>query len=127
MGDMHMSIHIDSCGARETIVVTTRSSVYELVVLRVARGLIVVRGGRHFPKFRRALFLGSTADDGSVARRTIDVGLRIKFVSGNRSFLTSPVQSICRRPASAASTECARQPMNPEVRETRASTTCLHG
>jgi hypothetical protein len=114
-----MSIYIDSCGARETIVVTTRSSVYELIVLRVAQGLIVVRGGRHFPKFRRALFLGSTADDGSVARRTIDIGLRIKFVSGDRSFLTSPVQSICRRPASAASTECAQLSNEPGLRETR--------
>jgi hypothetical protein len=28
---------------------------------------MAVRGGRHFPKFRRALLLGSTADDGSVA------------------------------------------------------------
>jgi hypothetical protein len=106
-------------GGREAIVVTTRSSVYELVVLRSARGLIVVRGGRHFPKSRRALFLGSMADDGSVALRTIDVGLRMRFVSGNQSFLTSPVQSICRRPASAASTECARQPNEPELRETR--------
>jgi hypothetical protein len=114
-----MSIHIDSCRARETIVVTTRSSVYELVVLRSARGLIVVRGGRHFPKCRRALFLGSMADDGAVAPRTIDVGLRMKFVSGNQSFLTSPVQSICRRPTSGASTECARQPVSPELRETR--------
>ena len=103
-----MSIHIDSCAPRETIVVTTRSSVYELVVLRGAQGLMVVRGGRHLPKFRRALFIGSTADDGKVAPRTIDIGLRLKFVSGNWSFLTSPVQSICRRPASAASAECAQ-------------------
>src|SRR5688572_24393835 len=52
----HMSIQIDSCSAREKIVVTTRSSVYELVILRGDRGSICVRGGRHFPKFRRALF-----------------------------------------------------------------------
>jgi hypothetical protein len=92
----YMSIQIDSCSAREAIVVTTRTSVYELLVLRGAQGLLLVRGGRHFPKFRRALFLGSTAHDGSVAPRTIDIGLRMKFVSGNRSFLTSPVQSLCR-------------------------------
>ena len=120
-----MSIHIDSCGARETIVVTTRSSVYELGVLRSAKGLIVVRGGRHFPKFRRALFLGSMADDGWVAARTIDVGLRMKFVSGNRSFLTSPVQSICRRPAGAASTECAQTNEPGVPRDSHGSPTVL--
>jgi hypothetical protein len=120
-----MSIQIDSCAARETIVVTTRSSVYELIVLRGAQGLLVVRGGRHFPKFRRALFLGSLADDGAVAPRTIDIGLRMRFVSGNRSFLTSPVQSICRR---AASTECAHQRNQPVVsRDSHGSPTVLTG
>lgn len=33
-----MSIHIDPCAELETIVVKTRSSVYELVVLRDDRG-----------------------------------------------------------------------------------------
>ena len=122
---IHMSIHIDSCAARETLVVTTRSSVYELIVLRGAQGLIAMRGGRHFPKFRRALFLGSLADDGSVVPRTIDIGLRMRFVSGNRSFLSSPVQSICRRPASAASTECAQQPNQPVPRDSHGSETVL--
>jgi hypothetical protein len=122
-----MSIHIDSCAARETLVVTTRSSVYELVVLRGAQGLVVVRGGGYFPKFRRALFLGSLANDGSVAPGTIDVGLRMRFVSGNRSFLSSPVQSVCRRP-SAASTECAEQPNQPAVhRDSHGSATLVTG
>jgi hypothetical protein len=123
-----MSIHIDSCAPREAIVVRTRSSVYELIVLRGAQGLILVRGGRHFPKFRRALFLASTADDGSVAPRTIDIGLRMKFLSGNRSLLTSPVQSFCRRPASAASTQCAQQPNESRVhQDSHGSPTALTG
>jgi hypothetical protein len=123
-----MSIHIDSCAARETIVVSTRSSVYELVVLRGDRGYIWVRGGRDFRKFRRALFLGSMADDGSLAPRTIDIGLRMRFISGNRSFLTSPVQSICRPPASAASKECAQQPNEPGVSpDSHGSATVLTG
>ena len=43
-----MSIHIDSCVAQDTIVVTTRSSVYKLIVLLGDRGDVLVRGGRHF-------------------------------------------------------------------------------
>ena len=43
-----MAIYVDSCAAQDTIVVTTRSSVYELVVLRGDRGDVLVRGGRHF-------------------------------------------------------------------------------
>jgi hypothetical protein len=105
-----MSIHIDSCAAREKIVVSTQSSVYELIVLRAKQGYLLVRGGNHLPKFRRAVFLGSRADDGSVQPLTIDVGLRMKFVSGKRFFVTSAVQSICRCPSTTASTECAQPP-----------------
>ena len=42
-----MAIHIYSCAELETIVVKTRSSVYELVVLRGDRGDVLLRGGKH--------------------------------------------------------------------------------
>jgi hypothetical protein len=100
-----MSIHIDSCAVWETIVVTTRSSVYELIVLR-EDGDVLVRGGRHFMEFQRVLFLGSTADGSSLTPRTIDIGLRMKFKCGARFIITSPVQALSRRPATA-STGCA--------------------
>ena len=119
-----MAIYVDSCEAQETIVITTRSSVYELVVLRSARGLIVVRGGRHFPEFQSALFLCSTRNDGSVALRTIDIGLGMKFMSGDRSYLTSAVQSICRRTASG-STECAEASERGATENSLRSTTIL--
>jgi hypothetical protein len=101
-----MSIHIDSCAARQTIVVNTRSSVYELIVLRGDQGDVLVRGGRHFPDFQRVLFLGSTADDGLFAPRMIDIGLRMKFVVGDQFVVTSAVQSLARQDANAASQEC---------------------
>jgi hypothetical protein len=119
------SIRLDSCSSRETIVVTTRSSVYELVVVDGAQGHFLVRGGTHFPEFRRALFLASTRDDGSVASRTIDIGLRMKFMSGDRSYLTSAVQSICRHSASGASTECAEESERGAPRDSPGSPTIL--
>ena len=103
LGDKAMAIHVDSCAAQETIVVTTRSSVYELVVLRGDRGDVLVRGGRHFTEFTPVLFLGSIADDGSLEPHTIGIGLRMKFVCADRFVITSPVQSVllpqrrCRR------------------------------
>ena len=121
-----MSIHIDSCAAWEQIVVSTQSSVYELVVLRAKQGYLLVRGGNHLPKFRRAVFLGSTADDGSVEPLTIDVGLRMKFVYGNRFFVTSAVQSISRCPSTSTSTECAQPPDESRVpRDSHGSPTVM--
>jgi hypothetical protein len=104
-----MSIHTDSCAELETIVVKTRSSVYELVVLGGARGDVLLRGGRHFKKFRRVLFLGSTAEGGSFQPRTIDIGLRMTFIIADRLFATSAVESLSRDLASADSPECAQR------------------
>jgi hypothetical protein len=101
-----MSIDLGSCAVRETIVVSTRASVYELIVLQGDEGDVLVRGGTHFTEFQRVLFLGSTADGGSLKPRTIDIGLRMSFRFGDRFIITSPVQSLSRRPATA-STGCA--------------------
>ena len=74
------------------------SSVYQLIVLR-EDGEILVRGGRHFTKFQRVVFLGSISDGSPLEPRTIDIGLRMTFMAGDRVIITSPVQSLCRRRA----------------------------
>ena len=101
-----MSIHIDSCAARETIVVNTRSSVYELIVLRASNGEVLVCGG-YFPEFRRVLFIGSTVDGGSLAPRTIEIGRRMQFICDDRLITTSAVQSVSRRPPCTGVVGCA--------------------
>jgi hypothetical protein len=101
-----MPVHIDSCLDRETLVVTTRSSVYELIVLR-NDGVVLVRGGKHFSEFRRALLLGAAAEGGPVDPRTIEIGLRMMFLLAGRLVITSAVESIFRPRVTAVSTECA--------------------
>jgi hypothetical protein len=101
------SIDIASCAASETVVVKTRSSVYELVALRGNSGEVLVRGGSHFKRFCRALFVGSIRNDGALERHTIDIGLRMRFYFDNLVIITSPVESLSRHLASAATTECA--------------------
>ena len=102
-----MAIYVDSCEAQETVVITTRSSVYELVFVRADRGDVLVRGGRYFTEFSPVLFLGSIADDGSLNRDTIDIGGRLKFAFGEQFVITSPVESVSRDSAGAVSPECA--------------------
>jgi hypothetical protein len=94
-----MSIDLGSCALRETIIVNTCASVYELIVLRGDDGDVLVRGGSHFTEFRRVLFAGSTAEGGSLQPRTIDTGLRMVFICADQAVLTSAVQSFtrCRR------------------------------
>ena len=99
------AIDLGSCSARETLVVNTGASAYELIVLRGDAGDVLVRGGSHFTEFHQVLFVGSTAAGGPLHARTIDIGLRMQFISGNRLVTTSAVQSLSRYPA-RASTSC---------------------
>jgi hypothetical protein len=102
-----MAIYLDSSAAPEAMLITTRSSVYGLVVLGGDRGEVLVRGGRHFTEVTRVQFLGSIADDGSLEPRTIGIGLRMKFVFDDQCVVTSPVQSLSDDNVGAVSGESA--------------------
>ena len=106
-GPTATSIHIPSCAASETIVVTTGSSVYELLVLRGDCGDVLVRDGKRFVEFCPVLFVGSVRNGSPLERHTIDIGLCMTFYFENLVIVTSPVQSISKHSASAAATECA--------------------
>ena len=99
-----MAIDLGSCAARDTLIVNTGASVYELIVLRGDQGDVLVRGGSYFAEFHQVLFVGSTAAAGPLLPGTIDIGLRMQFICGSRLITTSAVHSLSRRPASTTST-----------------------
>ena len=90
------AIRLASCGQFEKIVVNTRRSVYEIVILDGTTGDILLRGGSNFPEFCRALFVGSTAGGRSLRVNTIDIGLRMEFYVGEGAVITSPVTAVLR-------------------------------
>ena len=89
-------LHLKSCTPSETILVQTRSSIYEMIVVRGDRGEVLVRGGKMLPDFRRATFVGSTAGGTALKPNTIDVGLRMEFNLGGEIMLTSVVKAVAR-------------------------------
>jgi hypothetical protein len=101
------ALHLDLCSPFEMIVVTTRRSVYELIVLHGDIGDVLVRGGDKFPEFRRARFVGSTAGGSMLKLRTIGVGLQMEFHLGPRNFVTtSSVKSVTRHTFAPDEVEC---------------------
>jgi hypothetical protein len=90
------AIRLASCEQFETIVVKTRRSVYEIVVLDGKTGDVLVRGGSDFPDFRRAVFVGATADGHAIKVNTLDIGLRMELHLGHSTVVTSPVTTIVR-------------------------------
>ena len=91
-------LQIDEEAALEPLTVCTRNSTYTIVVLRPGSGEVLVRGGRFFPTFERAVLVGATAGGSLIKVRGIYRGLRMEIVTAGRRVLTSPVASIAPAP-----------------------------
>jgi hypothetical protein len=87
-------LQIDEVPSRKSLTVCTRNSTYTIVVLRPDTGDVIVRGGRLFPSFQRAVLAGASAGGSLLKMRGIYPGLCMEIVVGGRRVLTSPVASI---------------------------------
>jgi hypothetical protein len=91
------AIRLSSCTPFERILVKTRMSVYEIIVLSPRIGEVLIRGGRFFPEFTRALLSGSTIGGSALKLRTIETGGRLELRVGDQIFTTSTVQDASRQ------------------------------
>ena len=89
-------IALDSCAESEWIVVRTKHSVYELVVLSGKHGAVLVRGGRLFPTFQRATVAGSVIGPAAVRLASIVIGLHLELRVGTHSFVTSRIEAVSK-------------------------------
>ena len=98
-GESDGFIHLDTCSEHEWIVVTTRSSVYDVLVLSGNTAEVMVRGGRFFPEFRRATVAGSILGAAAgVNLGSICKGMHLLLDDGEKPVITSRIQSVSRHP-----------------------------
>jgi hypothetical protein len=86
-------IQLDELAELEWLIVRTRNTEYELIVVGAHTGDVLVRGGRYFPVFTRARLQGSSAGGNLLKCLGIYPGLRLEFLVDGRQILTSPVES----------------------------------
>jgi hypothetical protein len=90
------AIHLDSCVPFERIVVRTRRSDYEVVVLPGNDGEVLVRGGLMFGEFRRATLTGSTFGGSAIRVGMIEVGGQLELRVDGQPIVTSTIQAVSR-------------------------------
>jgi hypothetical protein len=100
-------IHIEACSPLDHLVVETRNSVYDIVVVSPQDGKVLVRGGRLFPDFRTAQLVGATDGGHTVKLLGVYVGLCLELFDDHRSVITSPVAAVYRAAACASETSAA--------------------
>jgi hypothetical protein len=90
------AMRLDSCARWEAIVVSTQSSVYELIVLDGKCGNVLMRGGKHLPDFRPVTLIGATTGGRALRQNVIDVDFRMELRVDHQILVTSPVRIISR-------------------------------
>jgi len=100
-------IQIEACLPLDRLVVETRNSVYDIVVVSPKDGGVLVRGGRWFPDFRKAQLVGATAGGHTLKLFGIYGGLCVEFFVDRRTVTTSTVAAVYRAAACASDTSAA--------------------
>ena len=79
----------------QTLKVRTLNSLYEFTIISATQGMVLVRGGLHFPEWTPVGLSGSTLGGSFIKSRGIYVGFCMEFSLGAmRIFTTSLVQWI---------------------------------
>ena len=88
------AIQLDSCAAFQWMVVRTRRSVYDIIVLSGEAGEVMVRGGHYFPEFRHATIAGSTFGASAMRVGSICPGCHMELEADGKSFVTSRIEAV---------------------------------
>jgi hypothetical protein len=85
---------LDQLAALDRVTVRTRNSTYEIVVVSMATGEVLVRGGALFPEFTPVRLAGCTLGGSFLKLRSIHVGFHMEFAVRGGVVITSPVGTI---------------------------------
>ncbi len=87
-------VQVDRMEDMEKLVVKTRNSLYEIIIIDGRRGEILVRGGQFFPELTPARLAGATLGGSFCKMRGIYAGFRMEINASGQRTVTTPVQSI---------------------------------
>ena len=87
-------VQVDRMEDMEKLVIQTRNSLYEIIVIDGPSGEILVRGGQFFPELTPARLAGATLGGSFCKMRGIYVGFRMEINANGQRFVTTPVESI---------------------------------
>jgi hypothetical protein len=85
---------VDATPIFQTLTVVTRNSLYQLIVLDPARGLVRLRGGQFFPDWREAHLAGCSLGGSFLKMRGIYAGFCMELHVDGETVITSPVTRL---------------------------------
>jgi len=89
-------VQIDALPELTHLIVRTRNSQYELIVVAARAGHVLVRGGQFFPEFERVRVAGSCLGGSFLKLHGIYVGFQLELHRDSDFIVTTKVRSIAR-------------------------------
>jgi len=87
-------VQVDRMEDMEKLVIRTRNTLYEIVIIDGSSGEILVRGGTYFPELTPARLMGATLGGCFCKLRGIYAGFRMELYANGQRTVTTPVVSI---------------------------------
>jgi hypothetical protein len=87
-------LQVDELGDLESLVIHTRNSTYEIIVMDRHKAEVLVRGGRFFPAYTPARLAGSSLGGSFLKLHGIYVGFSMELHAGETPIITSAVRHI---------------------------------
>ena len=87
-------VQVDRMEDMEKLVIQTRNSLYEIIIIDGRSGEILVRGGQFFPELTPARLTGATLGGSFCKMRGIYTGFRMEINESGQRTVTTPVESI---------------------------------
>src|SRR5688572_22781274 len=91
--DWRHGVLLPQLGPFDQLIVSTRNSTYEIVVIEPETATVMVRGGSFFPEFSKARVAGSSLGGGLLKLHGVYAGFQMELVAGER-ILTTCVRSV---------------------------------
>jgi hypothetical protein len=78
----------------DQLIVRTRNSTYEIVVLEPHTASVMIRGGAFFPNFTPARVAGSSLGGGFLKLRGVYAGFQMEVVTEDQPIITTRVRTV---------------------------------
>lgn len=90
-------VQVEQLDPIETLIVHTRNSKYEIIVVEPHSAQILVRGGKLLPVYTPATLAGASLGGSFLKVHGVYIGFRMELhVDDGETLITTPVQSITR-------------------------------
>ena len=91
--DWRQGVLLPCLGPYDRLIIHTRNSTYEIIVIEPHTASVLVRGGKFFPEFSPARVAGSSLGGGLLKLHGVYAGFQMEIVAGER-ILTTCVRTV---------------------------------